>query len=233
MRDDEIVGYLLGELDPEARAHVEGRLRDDPAARAQAESLRALIGELEALPAEAWTAADVPPPPVLPREPARDAAPRRAAPRRVGWGLVAAAAAAMVAIAVAAGVLATRGGQEGPAIALARVDARDPGASGTARVSGGGSGTMDLRVSGLRPSGARDFYEVWLMDGPDRLVSLGGFRVPASGRVERRFPLPVAVSDFRYVDVSREPEDGVPAHSGVSVLRGPTSEAGDTSPRSG
>ena len=37
--------------------------------------------------------------------------------------------------------------------------------------------------------------------------------------------LPVPVTDFRYIDVSREPDDGDPAHSGDSVLRGPTGTA--------
>ena len=60
------------------------------------------------------------------------------------------------------------------------------------------------------------------MDGPDRLVSLGSFRVPASGTAEVDVPLPVPVRDFAYVDVSAEPDDGDPAHSGASVLRGPT-----------
>ena len=33
---------------------------------------------------------------------------------------------------------------------------------------------------------------------------------------------PVALTDFRFIDVSREPTDGVAMHSGRSVLRAPT-----------
>jgi hypothetical protein len=49
--------------------------------------------------------------------------------------------------------------------------------------------------------------------------------VPASGEAEVTVPLPVDVSDFRFVDVSAEEDDGDPGHSGVSVLRGPTAPA--------
>jgi hypothetical protein len=37
-----------------------------------------------------------------------------------------------------------------------------------------------------------------------------------------RVPLPSKPSSYRYLDVSREPADGNPAHSGDSVLRGAT-----------
>jgi anti-sigma-K factor RskA len=80
-------------------------------------------------------------------------------------------------------------------------------------------------VSGLPPTGPGSFYEVWLLDGPTRVMSLGGFRVPQSGDAEVTVPLPVDVADFRYLDVSVEREDGDPGHSGDSVLRAPTSSA--------
>jgi hypothetical protein len=57
------------------------------------------------------------------------------------------------------------------------------------------------------------------------MLSLGSFRVPASGEAEVTVPLPVDVADFRFVDVSVEDDDGDPGHSGVSVLRGPTAPA--------
>ncbi len=90
---------------------------------------------------------------------------------------------------------------------------------------GGDGRNLRVSVSGLQPSGAGAFYELWLLDGADRLVSLGAFPVPASGSAEVVVPLPVRVRDFRYIDVSREPDDGNPAHSGDSVLRGPTAGA--------
>jgi hypothetical protein len=62
------------------------------------------------------------------------------------------------------------------------------------------------------------FYEVWLLDAnAQRLVSLGLLEGDTG-----RFPLPdqVDVSEFPVVDVSIEPVDGDPAHSGDSVVRG-------------
>jgi hypothetical protein len=48
------------------------------------------------------------------------------------------------------------------------------------------------------------------------------FQVPASGSATVRVPLPAKPSSDRPPDVSREPADGNPAHSGESVLRGAT-----------
>ena len=86
-------------------------------------------------------------------------------------------------------------------------------------------GGLRVWVSGLAPSRPGAYYELWLLDGPERLLSLGSFRVPASGAAEVTVPLPVDVTDFRFVDVSVESADGDPGHSGVSVLRGPTAPA--------
>ena len=46
-------------------------------------------------------------------------------------------------------------------------------------------------------------------------------RVPESGEAELDVELPVDPGDFQHLDVSREPGDGGPLHSGDSVLRGP------------
>ena len=79
-----------------------------------------------------------------------------------------------------------------------------------------GERVLVLDVSGL--SQGDGVYEVWLLDSDaKRLVSLG-LLDGSTGR----FVLPpeVDVSDFPVVDVSIEPVDGDPAHSGDSVVRG-------------
>lgn len=90
-----------------------------------------------------------------------------------------------------------------------------------------GAGTAVVRASGddrvleidVRDLSAGDgVYEVWLLDADaKRLVSLG---LLEGGH--GRFPLPEAVDvrDYPVVDVSLEPVDGDPAHSGDSVVRG-------------
>ena len=44
-------------------------------------------------------------------------------------------------------------------------------------------------------------------------------------------PLPTDPARFRYLDVSREPEDGDPGHSGLSILRGPSTASSRRSRR--
>ena len=228
MRGDDalIADYLLGELPEAERAAVERRMAEDAAFADAVARMRPVVEGLEALPPLGWSAGDVPALPPLPPLPG-PARPRSAwlAPRPA---VAIALAAAVLLGGIAIGALVARDGDgapEGPALALTRLGDAGPSARGEARVVGGDEGGLHVTVSGLRPSGSGAFYELWLLDGPDRLVSLGSFRVPASGSAEVDVPLPVPVRDFRFIDVSREPEDGDPAHSGDSVLRGPTGSA--------
>jgi hypothetical protein len=75
------------------------------------------------------------------------------------------------------------------------------------------------------PAAADSFYEVWLID-PDSLNDPGGPRMAAVGTMGTRpgadFALPPSLDITRYtlVDVSQEPLDGDPTHSGKSLLRG-------------
>jgi anti-sigma-K factor RskA len=227
-RDAEIAAYLLGELGPGERAAVERRMREDEGFRREVEGLREVVAELERVPPEAWEPGPVPPPPELPAPtpPIREPARRRWSAR---WAAAAVAAClALVAAGVGIGALVFGGdgdGEAGPAIALARVGEGGPDATGRAGVVSSDDGGLRVRVSGLVPSGPGSYYELWLLDGPERLLSLGSFRVPASGAAEVTVPLPVEVTDFRFLDVSVEDADGDPGHSGVSVLRGPTAPA--------
>ena len=81
---------------------------------------------------------------------------------------------------------------------------------------------VSVRVSGLKPTGDGQFYELWLLGADKRLVGLGSFRVDEQGRATLNLPLPVDPKSFTYFDLSLEPSDGNPGHSGVSVLRGPS-----------
>jgi hypothetical protein len=87
------------------------------------------------------------------------------------------------------------------------------GATGTAELVEGGK-RLHLEVSGL-PAGS---YEVWLYNSVIDATSIG----KATGtKISLDVELPKNASQFRYVDVSREPADGNPNHSGESVLRVP------------
>lgn len=140
---------------------------------------------------------------------------RRSAP----W--IAAAAAAGVVIGGAGGTwLAGRDQTVAPSVvAQAALDPL-PGwdASGQAVIEQTADGGRELVLSLEGATGDDGFREVWLIDRDvTRLVSLGVLEGS-----EGRFTVPAGLdlSDFAVVDVSEEPYDGVPAHSGDSIIRG-------------
>ena len=132
----------------------------------------------------------------------------------------------LLAVGVAAGALFT--GSEGQSLspqaelALSRFDDGPAGAHGEVLVAGGGD-RASLDVGGLEPSDPNRFYELWLLDANGEMVAVGAFRVGEDGRADVQLPLPLAPSRYQYFDVSLQEDNGDPAHSGVSVLRGPTS----------
>ncbi|MBJ7470749.1 MAG: anti-sigma factor [Solirubrobacteraceae bacterium] len=81
--------------------------------------------------------------------------------------------------------------------------------------------SIDVRVSGLPPLAPGSFYELWALGTEGRMVSLGSIAVDENGQGETTLPLPVSLSRFPVLDISLEPADGNPAHSGGSVLRAP------------
>ena len=104
-------------------------------------------------------------------------------------------------------------------VATARLDPLSPAAEpGRAQI---------LRQDGTRvlnltlPAGNADvdaYREVWLLDAQDgRLVSLG---VLEGSRGRFTLPRDLELADYPSVDVSAEPFDGDPAHSGDSLVRG-------------
>jgi anti-sigma-K factor RskA len=210
----EAASYLLDELSPEESAAFEQAMAADPALREEVERLRPVVRRLAHVPTEAW---DPPEPPPL-RMP--EIAPRRARRRLVLRPLVAAACAlALLAAGAGVGALLDRDPAPSGELALRPVGDLDPGAGGDIAVSGDG---LTVRVSGLRPTEGGEFYELWLLGADKRLVGLGSFQVGDDGATTLKLPLPVDPGAFDYFDLSLEPGDGDPGHSGVSVLRGPT-----------
>ena len=79
-----------------------------------------------------------------------------------------------------------------------------------------GSRAIDLDVSNL-PAIDGGFYELWLIDPQVKgMVSMG----PVRGSGRYIIPAGVGTDAFPIVDLSVEPVDCVPTHSGKSVLRG-------------
>jgi hypothetical protein len=98
--------------------------------------------------------------------------------------------------------------------------ARAAGATGTASITGRGRGALlRLEVSGLPPR--EEAYEVWLFNSVSDAEPVA--RV-VRGRFDLEARLPADAAGYRFLDVSREPFDGNPNHSGESLLRAPMSE---------
>jgi hypothetical protein len=131
-------------------------------------------------------------------------------------------AAVVIAVAVIAGAFVrTASSPEGEVAARARLTseglARTSDLVGEAElVDVAGRQEIDLDLPGL-PADPDAFFEVWLL-APDgtRLQSLGA----TDGRGRYLVPAGIDPRQYPVVDVSREPPDGNPAHSGDSLVRG-------------
>lgn len=144
--------------------------------------------------------------------------PRLADRRRSGtpW-LLAAAAAVVVALGAAALVASLRTDDADQLlVAAGSLEPLAERGSGSAELVDD-DGVLRLRVDTSDLGDADGFHEVWIIDTEvSRLVSLGPLR--ADGTYE--LPPGIDAADFPIVDISVEPIDGDPTHSGNSVLRG-------------
>lgn len=146
-----------------------------------------------------------------------------AGPRGGAWLGAAAAAGLLVGgaggVLVAGGAGQDQGEAEGVVVAQGVLDPL-PGwqAGGEAVVEETADGTRELVVTLEGGDDLEGYREVWLIDRDvSRLVSLG---ILEGG--EGRFVVPanLDLSEFPVVDVSDEPYDGDPSHSGDSIIRG-------------
>jgi anti-sigma-K factor RskA len=80
----------------------------------------------------------------------------------------------------------------------------------------GSSYRLHINLSGV-PTEPASYIEVWLIDRQVKgMISLGPFH----GDGDYAIPSGVDPAKYPIVDVSIEPADGVPTHSGVSIVRG-------------
>lgn len=140
--------------------------------------------------------------------------------RRRLWPLVAAVAAAVVLI---VGIVAVSGtGDDTVELAAATLvndglDARGSGLQADAVLVETDDGAYAVDVSLPDLPDIDGFYELWVIDTDvSGMYSLG----PVTGSGTYPLPADVDPAAFPVVDVSIEPTDGLPTHSGVSILRG-------------
>jgi hypothetical protein len=149
--------------------------------------------------------------------------PRTARPVRRGWQPLVAVAASALLIGGAAGVAGSRLLTDDPAPVqvVARATLKplplDPTASGSALiVDTAGIRRLDVDVSAL--TGTEGFYEVWLIDASvKKMVPIG---ILSGRHGEFTIPADLDLGQYPVVDISAEPLDGNPTHSGKSLLRG-------------
>lgn len=177
--------------------------------------------QLDSPPAHVWAGIER----AIREQPAAEA-PLASASGRVasgrGWWLIAASIVAVLCLGVGA-VAFLRSDNSNEVIVTAAeltsagLDGAPEGLRGDASViKTTGGQIIEVDIGDLRPASG-EFLEVWLIR-PDvsGMVSLG------TARPDGRYELPpgLRLADFPVVDVSTEPYDGDPVHSGASLLRG-------------
>jgi len=211
---------------PEVRAHV-----------ASCEECRASVASLADVRLAAGEEALVPAPPgmrkrvlaealgagVAPLERPQDAHRSRRTGRRSAVPLWAAGLAAGVALVAGLGVGRVLAGDDAPpeetvVASTELTTVEGTAARGVARVLDS-EGTVTLHVEAQALGEQPGLREVWLLnvDG-ERLVSVG--LLPAGDQGAFGVPIRLLDEGYRIVDISVEPDDGDPTHSGVSVARG-------------
>ena len=173
------------------------------------------------------TGADLPvaPPPSTPSTPPAVAGPGPATARR--WSRwVAPLAAAVVGIAVGSGAVIVSQNRSADVTVEAvapltpvkggPLTADQQEQLGKAELVAAASGQQVKVEAPALPASSND-YEVWLFGDDGRMVSLGTL---TDGSGTFTVPQGISTREYRVVDVSDEPPDGNPAHSGVSLVRG-------------
>ncbi len=135
------------------------------------------------------------------------------------WLVASAAAVGLVVGGVGVSVLTNLGGDGATVVASASLTSLVTDApAGAARVEERADGVRVLVVDTDYQAAPDGDLEVWLIDpNVEGMVSLGFL---ASSRGEFVIPEGYSTSAYPIVDISIEPRDGVPTHSGDSITRG-------------
>ena len=204
--------YVMGALEPRAERDIEEHLEGCAGCREEAQDLRFAHEHLANL---AYTT-EAPPPALKDRVVA--SMPRREARRVPSW--LAAVAAAFCVLAVL-GALFTPDLFGGGALASATLSptGRAPDAGGKVSIQGAGE-NMEVRLEawGLPPCKHEQYYELWLVEGEER-VSAGSFTVGPSGRVDVSMNAPDFAGSYHQVGITAE-DDKDPRASDTKMLSG-------------
>lgn len=208
-------------LDPDELPIAHALLRDDPAFAAEVERLRNTAAGLAGMDALAWSPTAAPALD-LARATGRTRAVAPRPSRRPRWRLAFGSAVALAVLLAGVIVVWSTGTRSDPAPPVATALLLRPvaGGGGAAELVVHASGDAELQASGLRPNGTHEHYEAWLAERGGRMVPMGSFRIGADGKADVHMTVDADLADFAFVDISVEPDDGPPTHSGTSILRG-------------
>jgi anti-sigma-K factor RskA len=205
--------YVMGTLEPNEKREVEDHLEECASCTEEAQELRLVHEYL----ADLAHGTEAPPPDLRTRVVA--GVPQREARRRLPSWAAAVAAAFFVLVAIA--VILTPDLFGGGALASANLNPTDraPDAGGEVSIQGTGE-NMELRLEawGLPPCKREQYYELWLVEGNDR-VSAGSFTVGQSGRVDVRLNAPNFAGSYPKVGITAE-HDKDPRASDTKMLSG-------------
>lgn len=217
MSDDDLEGRSDDEILDELRA-LAGSLGREPVewetppAGLWQRISAAVSDERADAPAELQTTPPTGPPPATGTVTSLAEARSRRRPR---WAAAAAAAVALIAVGAVV-VLATRGNSPEIVTEAPLERLGDAGEGHAELVDRDGAFELRLSTSGVAVEPGT-FAEVWVINTDvTEMISLGPLR--RDGRYE--LPDGIDPAAFPIVDVSIEPLDGTPTHSGHSVLRG-------------
>ena len=209
----DLVGpYVMGTLEPHEERDVEDHLQECASCRQEAQELRLAHERLAGLAYSTET-----PPPDL-KERVVAGIQWHEARRLPSW--VAAIAAAFCILAVLA-VILTPDLFGGRALASENLNPTDraPDAGGEVSIQGTGENMeMHLEAWGLPPCKREQYYELWLVEGKDR-VSAGSFTVGQSGRVDVKLNAPNFAGSYPKVGITAE-HDKDPRASDTKMLSG-------------
>jgi anti-sigma-K factor RskA len=205
--------YVMGTLEPHEVREVEDHLQECASCTEEAQELRLAHERLADLAYNTGT----PPPDLKTRVVV--GIPRRESRRRLpSW--VAPVAAAFCVLAVLA-VILTPDLFGGGALASADLTPTDraPDAGGEVSIQDTGENMeMRLKAWGLPPCKREQYYELWLVEGKDR-VSAGSFTVGQSGRVDVKLNAPNFAGSYPKVGITAE-HDKDPRASDTKMLSG-------------
>jgi anti-sigma-K factor RskA len=205
--------YVMGTLEPHEEREVEDHLEGCASCREESQELRLAHERLVDL---AYST-EAPPEDLKTRVVA--GIPRREASRRIPTWVAAVAAAFCVLGVLGVLIIPDLFGSQARVSANLSPTGHAPDAGGEVSIRGTGE-NMEMRLEawGLPPCKSEQYYELWLVEGDER-VSAGSFTVGRSGRVDVTLNAPNFAASYPGVGVTAE-YDKDPRPSDTKMLSG-------------